>query len=305
MLSVEALLGFVAVIDSGSFSAAAERLGQTPSGISRAISRLETQLGVTLITRTTRRLDLTKEGEWLLARARQILADLQNTEEELAGHLAEPAGVVRLNAATPVLDHLVAPLAAEIMDRYPKLRLELVSGETVIDLIEERVDVAIRIGELSDSTLNARRLGTSRLRLLAAPGYVERHGIPRNVADLASRHRTLGFTAPASLNIWPLLHDGQEGYAMAPDIAASSGETLRHLALAGAGIVCLADYLTHADRKEGRLLGILEADTLPWSQPVWAVFYKQGALAPRVAALVDLLADRLTGTLLEDGGTRR
>jgi DNA-binding transcriptional LysR family regulator len=305
MLSVEALMGFVAVIDAGSFSAAAERLGQTPSGISRTISRLETQLGVTLITRTTRRLDLTKEGEWLLARARQILADLQNTEDELAGHLAEPAGVVRLNAATPVLDHLVAPLAGEIMDRYPKLRLELVSGETVIDLIEERVDVAIRIGELSDSTLNARRLGTSRLRLLAAPGYTERHGVPRDVADLAGRHRTLGFTTPASLNIWPLRHDGQEGYSISPDIAASSGETLRHLALAGAGIVCLADYLTHADRKDGRLVSILETDTLPWSQPVWAVFYKQGALAPRVTVLVNLLADRLTGTLLEDGGMKR
>lgn len=305
MLSVDALLGFVAVIDSGSFSAAAERLGQTPSGISRTISRLEAQLGVTLITRTTRRLDLTKEGEWLLARARRVLSDLQETEEELAGRLAEPSGVVRLNAATPVLDHLVAPLAAEIMDRHPKLRLELVSGETVIDLIEERVDVAIRIGQLADSTLNARRLGTSRLRLLASPDYLERHGTPGSVADLAMRHRALGFTAPSSLNIWPLQHDDQEGYAIAPAIAASSGETLRHLALAGAGIVCLADYLTHADRSAGRLVCVMEGDTLPWSQPVWAVFYKQGALAPRVTAVVDLLSKRLTGSLLEDDRSSR
>lgn len=300
MLNVDALTAFVAVIESGSFSAAAERLGQTPSGISRTISRLETQLGVTLITRTTRRLDLTREGEWLLSRARQILADLQETEEELAGHLAEPSGVVRLNAATPALDHLVAPLAAEFLDLYPKLRLELVSGETVIDLIEERVDVAIRIGNLADSTLNARRLGTSRLRLLAAPEYLARHGVPKDVAELEGRHRTIGFTAPASLNIWPLQCAGREGYAITPSIAASSGETLRHLVLSGAGIACLADFLTHADRAAGRLVSVLEGDTLPWSQPVWAVFYKQGALAPRVSALVDLLARRLTGSVLDD-----
>ncbi|HEX8884943.1 MAG TPA: LysR family transcriptional regulator, partial [Noviherbaspirillum sp.] len=98
MLNIDALLAFVAVVDAGSFSAAAQQLGQTPSGVSRTISRLETQLRVTLITRTTRRLDLTAEGEWLLARARQMLADLRETENELAGRLREPSGLVRINA---------------------------------------------------------------------------------------------------------------------------------------------------------------------------------------------------------------
>ena len=300
MLNIDALLAFVSVVDAGSFSAAAQQLGQTPSGVSRTIARLETQLGVTLITRTTRRLDLTAEGEWLLARARQVLADLRETENELAGRLRQPSGLVRINAASPVLDHLVAPLAAEALERYPGLRLELVSGETLVNLIEERVDVAIRIGNLADSTLNARRLGSSRLRLLAAPGYLERQGMPRLAADLAARHRVLGFTAPASLNIWPLRHDGKVGYPVTPAIAASSGETLRHLALAGAGIVCLADFLTRADREAGRLVEVLPDCTLAWSQPVWAVFYRQGALAPRVSAVVDLLAERLTGQMLDD-----
>ncbi|RJG07375.1 LysR family transcriptional regulator [Noviherbaspirillum cavernae] len=297
MLSVDALIAFAAVIDSGSFSAAAERLGQTPSGISRAISRLESQLGMALIKRTTRRLDLTEEGEWLLARARKVLSDLQDTEEQLAARLSQPSGLVRVNAATPALDHLVAPLAAEFMDAYPLVRLELVSGETVIDLIEERADLAIRIGPLADSTLNARRLGSSCLRLLASPAYLARHGMPQKADELA-QHRLLGFTTPASLNIWPLPQEGGEGLPVQPVIAVSSGETLRHLALADAGIVCLADFLTRGDVASGRLVPVLEAATLPWAQPVWAVFYKQGTLAPRVAALVNFLAQRLAGGVL-------
>jgi len=296
MLSVDALISFASVIDTGSFSAAAERLGQTPSGISRTISRLEAQLGMTLIKRTTRRLNLTEEGEWLLARARKILTDLQDTENQLAARRSQPSGLVRLNAATPVLDHLIAPLMADFLDAYPLIRLELISGETVVDLIEERADLAIRIGPLADSTLNARQLGASRLRLLASSAYLARHGTPDNM-DALSNHRLLGFTTPASLNIWPLQQAGGDGLPVVPVIAASSGETLRHLALGGAGVVCLADFLTRQDVLRGDLIPLLDPVTLPWTQPVWAVFYKQEALAPRVSALVNFLVERLTGQL--------
>jgi DNA-binding transcriptional LysR family regulator len=296
MLDVDALIAFAAVIDTGSFSAAAARLGQTPSGVSRTISRLEKQLGMTLIHRTTRRLDLTEEGAWLLKRARSLLAELANTELEAAARRSQPAGLVRVNAATPTLGHMLAPLVADFLDAYPLVQLELVSGETVVDLIEERADLAIRIGTLPDSTLNARRLGASRVRVLAAPSYLARHGMPASVEDLA-RHRLLGFTEPASLNTWPLAHPGGEGWTVAPAVSASSGETLRHLALSGAGIASLSDFLTRGDIAAGTLATVLDAHALPWTQPVWAVFYKQGALAPRVAALVDFLARRLGGVL--------
>ncbi|MEM8512115.1 DNA-binding transcriptional LysR family regulator [Massilia sp. MP_M2] len=300
MIDVDALIVFSAVMDAGSFSRAAERLGQTPSGVSRTISRFEASLGMTLIQRTTRRLQLTEEGAWLLGRARTILADLANTEAEAAARRSQPAGLVRVNAATPALGHLLAPLVAEFLDAYPLIELELVSGETYVDLIEERADLAIRIGALPDSTLNARRLGAARLRVLASPAYLERHGAPRTPRDLAALagHRTLGFTAPALLNTWPLRHDGGEGWTITPQVVASSGETLRQLALHGAGIASLSDFLTRADIAAGRLVPVLEQHTLPWTQPVWAVFYKQGGLAPRVAALVDFLAHRL-GQVLE------
>ncbi|MGH8854204.1 MAG: LysR family transcriptional regulator [Telluria sp.] len=296
MIDVEALIAFAAVMDTGSFSKAAERLGQTPSGVSRTISRLEDHLGMTLMHRTTRRLQLTEEGAWLLGRARSLLADLANTELEAAARRSQPSGLVRVNAATPALDHLLAPLVPEFLEAYPLVQLELVSGETYVDLIEERADLAIRIGALPDSTLNARRLGATHLRVLAAPSYIEKHGAPLEVAAL-KEHRTLGFTAPVSLNTWPLQHAGGEGWTVTPQVVASSGETVRHLALAGAGIASLSDFLTRADVEAGRLVPVLAAATLPWTQPVWAVFYKQGALAPRVAALVEFLARRLQGVL--------
>jgi len=296
MLDAATLLAFVTVVDAGSFSAAAERLGQTPSGVSRTVVRLERQLGMTLLHRTTRRLDLTEEGAWLLGRARRILAELEETESQAAIARTQPAGLVRVNAATPTLDHLIAPLLPDFLDAYPQVQLELASGETFIDLIEEKADVAIRIGQLSDSTLRARHLGTSRLRVLAAPGYLERHGTPARVEDLA-RHRLIGFVAPASLNTWPLRAGGDEGWPIAPHVTASSGETVRHLAVQGAGIASLSDFLTRADVDAGRLVPLLDDATLPWTQPVWAVFYKQGVLAPRVKAFVDFLTGRLTGVL--------
>lgn len=299
MLNMDALIAFVAVSDAGSFTGAAQRLDLTPSGVSRSISRLESHLGMSLITRTTRRLELTEEGQWLLGRARSMLADLQDIEDKLTARLSQPSGLVRINAATPVLGHMLAPFVAELMDTYPLLRLELVSGEMIVDLIEERADLAIRMGPLADSTLNARRLGSSPLSLLATPEYLERHGMPQNVADLAD-HRLLGFTEPASLNIWPLAFKETNGLPIQPTIAASSGETLRHLVLAHTGIACLADFLVRNDVAEGRLRPVLESHTLAWRQPVWAVFYKQEALAPRVAAVVDLLAKRLAQRLLDD-----
>jgi DNA-binding transcriptional LysR family regulator len=296
MLDIGALITFVTVTETGSFSTAAQQLGQTPSGVSRTVSRLEKELGMTLMHRTTRRLDLTAEGAWLLERARRVLAELADTEAQAAARRGHPAGLVRVNAATPALDHLVAPLAADFLDEYPQVSLELTSGETIVDLIEEKVDVAIRIGILPDSSLNARLLGRSRVRVLAAPAYLERHGRPQTPADLA-RHRLLGFTAPASLNTWPLRDGSQEGVLARPQVTASSGETLRHLALGGAGIASLSDFLTGADVASGRLVPLLEDAALPWTQPVWAVFYKQGALAPRVAALVEFLARRLANVL--------
>ncbi len=292
MLATENLQAFVAVIDDGSFSAAAERLGLTPSGISRSIAKLEKQLGVRLIRRTTRRLDLTDEGRWFLDSAREILARLEATELTLQSAAEYPSGLLRVNAATPVFDHVLAPVLPDFCRRYPRIRLELTSGETVVDLIERGADVALRVGQLQDSTLNARLLFHSHWRLVAAPAYLAECGRPASVEALAS-HRLLGFTQPSALNLWPLRQAGAEGWPIEPNLAASNGETLRHLALTGNGVACLSDFLVDGDIAQGRLIALLPQAVLPWSQPVWAVFYRQGFLAARVSCFVDFLAERL------------
>ncbi|WP_322033098.1 LysR family transcriptional regulator [Paraburkholderia sp. J76] len=302
--STDELLVFVTVIDAGSITAAAEKLQQTVSGVSRALSRLEKQLGVALILRTTRRLQLTEEGELFLDRARAILAAMADAEEAVMRHRERPSGRLRVDAATPFMLHCIVPHVAAFADAYPEIELELTNNERIVDLLEQRVDIAIRIGTLQDSTLHARALGTSRLRIVASPGYLAAHGTPRSVAALRE-HRLIGFTAPAHLNGWPLRGAGGEalaatktqetepGYAIAPALTASSGETIRQLALAGSGIACLSDFLTTADRDAGRLVTVLDDALIESRQPIHAVYYRSAALAARVQCFLAFIGGRL------------
>jgi DNA-binding transcriptional LysR family regulator len=182
---------------------------------------------------------------------------------------------------------------------YPEIALELTSNERIVDLLEQRVDIAIRIGALQDSTLHARALGSSRLRVLASPAYLAEHGEPRDVDELM-RGRLIGFTAPESLNDWPLRasREGREGRSTSfvtirPAVSASSGETIRQLALDGGGIACLADFMTAADVRAGRLRTILDDILEDVRQPVNAVYYQSESMAARSRAFLDFLAGRL------------
>lgn len=290
--TLDELQAFVSVVDSGSISAAAEQLTQTASGVSRALSRLEEKLDVTLLRRTTRRLELTEEGQAFLAQARKILDAVESAEEQMKVRRQKPAGRLRVNAAAPFMLHVVVPLVAGFRAQYPDIQLELHSSDQIIDLLEQRTDVAIRIGPLRDSTLHARPLGSNRLRILASPAYLKAHGTPKSVADLA-QHSLLGFTQPESLNQWPLRHQLGNSLNITPSLSASSGETLRQLAMAGAGIVCLADFMTAADRASGELVQLLLRDTVEVSQPIHAVYYRNTALASRITCFLDYLSSQL------------
>jgi len=177
---------------------------------------------------------------------------------------------------------------------YPQISLELDTDDLPIDLLERRTDVAIRIGPLRDSTLHARPLGTHRLRVLASPAYLEAHGKPRKVADLAE-HTLLGFTQPESLNRWPLRGVHGDEWNIAPSLVASSGETLRQLALAGVGIVCLSDFMTAIDRASGALVQVLAKETADVRQPVNAVYYRNTQLSARITSFLDFLSQRMGG----------
>ncbi len=290
--TLEELQAFVAVVDGGSITAAADALGQTVSGVSRALARLETKLDTTLLRRTTRRTALTEEGQAFLLRTRAILASIDDAEEHMAARRQQPAGRLRVNAATPFMLHAVVPLVPAFRKAYPQITLELDTDELNIDLLERRTDVAIRIGHLRDSTLHARPLCTSRIRVLASPAYLEAQGKPRSVQDLA-RHTLLGFTQPESLNRWPLRGTHGDEWPVAPQITASSGETLRQLALQGVGMVCLSDFMTTADRARGDLVQVLAKDTVDVRQPISAVYYRNTQLAARIACFLDFLQERM------------
>lgn len=290
--TTDELQAFVCVVDSGSITAAAEQLGQAVSAVSRSLSRLERKLEVTLLQRTTRRLQLSEEGALFLARARSILQALDEAEEMLTLRRQQPAGRLRVDAASPFMLHCIVPHIAEFVRLYPAIQLELSSNERNIDLIEQRTDIAIRIGALADSSLHARPLGSSPLRLLASPAYLAERGEPQSVAEL-SRHRLLGFTDPEALNHWPLRNAVGERLKIVPELAASSGETLLQLALEGLGIVCLSDFMSVAAVSAGRLRPLLEAQRSDHRLPINAVYYRNTALAARIGCFLDFFAARV------------
>ncbi|WP_347556868.1 LysR family transcriptional regulator [Robbsia sp. KACC 23696] len=295
--TTEELLAFVTVVDAGSITAAADALAQTVSGVSRALTRLETKLDVTLIRRTTRRLLVTDEGQRFLSHARQILAAIALAEASVGGATDAPTGRLRVDAASPFILHAIVPHVAAFQAQYPHITLELTSHEHIVDLLEHRVDLAIRIGVLQDSSLHARALGHSPIRVLASPAYLDRYGRPQDVAALRD-HRLIGFTAPDSLNAWPLPDpDAAEGadssFHITPNLRASSGETIRHLALAGNGIACLSAFMTDADIGRGDLEVVLADLQQDVRQPIHAVFYQNATMAPRIKAFLDFLASRI------------
>ncbi|NBB08591.1 LysR family transcriptional regulator [Pseudomonas sp. SLFW] len=283
---------FVSVIESGSISAAAEQIGQTPSAISRTLSRLEAKLGTTLINRTTRRMDLTEEGKFFLERAKQILGQMEELEERMSLRQQTPFGRLRINAASPFMLHSIVPYVAEFRTLYPDIQLELNSNDLIIDLLEQSTDVAIRIGALADSTLHARSLGSSPLNILASPDYLKKHGTPKTVEAL-SGHSLLGFTQTETLNHWPLRHSEGDRLFIQPTVAASSGETLRQLALAGEGIVCLSHFMTHEDIRLGRLKVVLSQANSGYRQPIHAVYYRNSQLALRIQCFLDFIQEKL------------
>ncbi|CRN05358.1 LysR family transcriptional regulator [Pseudomonas fulva] len=288
----EELQVFVAVIDCGSISAAAAQMGQTPSAVSRTLARLEAKLGTTLVNRTTRRMDLTEEGRFFLEQARQVLRQMDELEERLAMNRQTPIGRLRVNAATPFMLHAIVPWIGEFRQQYPGIDLELNTDDLIIDLLEHSTDVAIRIGELADSSLHARNLGCSPVQVLASPAYLARYGTPQRVEDLAD-HCLLGFSQPETLNQWPLRHAQGEHWTIRPTLVASSGETLRQLALAGEGIVSLSHFMTHEDIRSGRLQVVLPQANNGHRQPIHAVYYRNTQLALRIQCFLDFIQRKL------------
>ncbi len=283
---------FVRVVELGGFSAAARAFRMTPSAVSKLVGRLESRLKVRLLNRSTRQIQLTSEGCVFYERSVKILADLEVAERSAATNDA-PRGRLCVNTNVPFGEHFLLPLVPEFLARHPDVTLDIVLTDEVIDILEQRADVAVRAGPLKSSRLLARKLGETRMVVVGSPAYLERQGMPMCPADLEA-HNRLGFNYARTMEGWPFVDQGHIiSVATTGNAQVSDGEALRRLALAGLGLARLAAFQVKDDIAAGRLFAVLEDFNPGDREEVHAVFLGQGGHLPsRVRAFLDFLVEK-------------
>lgn len=289
---LEALHAFCRIVELGSFSGAARQLGISNSSVTHQLSNLESHLGVRLLNRTTRKLSLTDEGRLCYTRAREVLADVSDLEEALRGATMRPQGVLRVDVPTAIGRIYIAPALPRFAERYPDLTVRMSLGDQLLDVVQEGIDVSIRIGELKDSGRVARTLHHSRTMCCASPGFLARHGVPKSPADLVG-YPCLGFLQPTTGQPvpWSFLRDGVRQELM-PDarIWINHAESLIHAAAAGGGIVQLLSLSLQPHVDAGSLQPILEDWAAP-GPPISVIYPPSRHLAAKINAFVDFVRE--------------
>nr|WP_218173762.1 MULTISPECIES: LysR family transcriptional regulator [unclassified Pseudomonas] len=281
---------FARVAEQGSLSGAARVLGLTPSSISRIITRIEGRIGTRLLLRTTRAITLTAEGEAYLRGARRILADMAEVEDAITDQGA-PRGRLRVSAALAHGRLSIVPLVAAFSARYPAIVVELRLEDEVVDILGGQADVAIRFGQLADSPLTARLIGSIGEVIVASPDYLARHGTPQVPQDLLN-HNCLRFNFRRAAPDWPFRVDGRDfSLQVSGTIEGNSGEVLSQLAKLGAGIARIGAFSVADDLASGDLVPLLEAYNPGDQEPIHAVFVGGAAMPARVRAFVDFLVE--------------
>lgn len=283
---------FIRVVDTGSITRAAQRLGVAKSAVSRRIAELERRLGAQLVTRTTRRLTVTETGQAFYERARHVLADLIEAESSVADTDGDLSGTLRI--AAPVTFGLIhlTPILTEFMQQHPAVTVDVDFSDRHVDLIEDRFDIAVRIGRLNDSSLIARRLGPIHQIVCASPTYLAYHGTPATPDDLAAHHCLHYSLDPQGRHWHYTAPDGTSGeITVGAHAIASNGEFLRDAAIAGQGITRLPTFMIYRAVTAGKLIPILT--DYQWVEiGLHALYPPTRRLARRVRAFVDLLAAR-------------
>ncbi len=287
---------FLAVADAGSFAKAGLRLRISPPAVTRAVSALEDRLGVRLFNRTTRSLSLTDAGARFLENARRLMGEWETAEREAAGEAAEPSGHLALTASVTMGRGLLAPIVSAFLAAHPKVTASVLLLDRVVNLVEEGLDVALRVGALPDSTLVARRVGMVRRVLVASPAYLDRHGTPRQPSDLKS-HAVIAFTGLMPNREWRYLAGPNNGHvALAPRLEINDAGAALAAAERGEGITIGLSYMVGEAMSQGRLLPLLDEFTLP-PVPVQLVYPQSRLVAPKVRAFVDFAAPRVREVL--------
>jgi DNA-binding transcriptional LysR family regulator len=281
---------FAAVVDAGSFVAAADGLGMSKAAVSRHVSDLEQRLAVRLLHRTTRKLSLTQEGEVFLARCREILASIEASESELSTHADTASGLLKVSVPVSFGVRHIAPLWSGFLAAHPRVSLDVQLADRVVDLVDEGFDLAVRIARLPDSSLVSRQLASTRLVLCASPGYLERRGVPQHPNDLA-QHEILGYSLLAMGDQWQF--DGPGGRVtvkVRPRIWTNNGDTCVAIAVGGGGIQLQPTFLVAGELASGELLEVLPTYR-SLELGIYAIYPTRKFLLPKVRALVEYLSD--------------
>jgi DNA-binding transcriptional LysR family regulator len=297
MKQLQGLIAFVEIADAGSLAAAARRLGVTPAAVSKSLLRLEEQLGVRLVQRSTRTMRLTPEGNGFLAKAREALRTLDEAVAEVSQAAAEPAGTVRISVGVSFGRHFVLPALPGLAERHPQLRIEVDLDNRPVDLVARGYDIGIRGGALKDSALVARRVCKLPLVLVASPTYLRRQGVPQAHTELA-RHQGVQLRLPdGGLSTWHFRTSALRRVEFVPRgaLVVDDAEALSDLALADAGIAQCG--LLHAlpYLRSGRLKLLLVGCHDPGTREFVLLYPHRNYLAPRVRVVVDGLLEHFRG----------
>ncbi|MEE8545010.1 MAG: LysR family transcriptional regulator [Alphaproteobacteria bacterium] len=295
---------FAGVVESGSFSAAGRQVGLAPSSVSRRIGDLEDELGARLFHRTTRKLSLTEAGQIYFERAARILIEIDEAKLAVARSDGAPSGVLRLTAPASVARRHIVPALGDFQARYPAVQIVLSMTDRLVDLVEDRFDLAIRLGAQSDSSLIARKIGSGRRFVAASPAYLDRAGVPGTPAELAD-HNCLTFRSHRGSNLWRFRGGrGESQVRVTGSLFSDNGEALCAAAVSGLGLILVPEWLTGSEVKQGRLRELLSGwRALPEATPLYAVYPHQRHLPAKVRSFIDFLAQRFAAQSGWDGGT--
>ncbi|HEY7805036.1 MAG TPA: LysR family transcriptional regulator [Orrella sp.] len=293
---IDAIQAFVAVVDAGSFVAAADKLSLSKAVVSRQIAWLEEQLGTRLLHRTTRRVSLTSDGDLFLGRSRELLQHWQDATDEVSHRTLQARGTLRLNVPFSYGVMRLAALWPVFMQQHPDVLLDITLSDRVIDLVDEGYDLAVRIGQLPSSSLISRRLASMRLKVCASPAYLKAHGNPNLPTDLAAHH-VVSYSLLSSGDSWTLSTKAdpkrRQTVEVVPVMQSNNGDTCTAAAIAGRGVVLQPDFMVQEHLDTGALVELLPA----WQADefgIYAVYPSRRFLPAKVRLMIDFLSSQLS-----------
>ncbi len=290
MDTLKAMRVFAAVADSQGFAPAARSLDMSTSAVSRYVIELESWLGAQLLHRTTRRLSITEAGAQYLEQCRQIVADVDQLRDDAQTHSADPSGTLRITTPVAIGQRYLQAVLPEYLATYTNVSVDITTTDRFVDLVAEGFDIALRAGQLSDSTLIARRLVDVNLAVVASPGYLSTHGTPTSASDL-KRHNCLIDTVTNYGDRWPVGTHSNSRTRVSGNLRINSGEIVRSLATSGVGIALLPGFMVSDEIVSGELISVLESE-IHFEAGLYAVYPNRTHVSANIRSFIDHLVDR-------------